>query len=164
MPHLQVVKTTRSEAAWLGAGLLGAVLLRASVQPCPTGAFVEDDDASPGFVAECEEAVRTIMYAVAPWQRSLLIDTRYRARRRPSRAELEEVGEDQILLGLYTAPPATITVYEESIIQTGQSAFDVISHELRHRWGYDHKQFEMRQACRATKQGQVMRHGNRRHR
>ena len=161
MPSPQVVKTTRQEAALLGASALGWLLLRAAVQPCPEG-FVEDDDSSAAFLAECESAVRTLYVSVPPWQRALLIDTRFRARRRPSTREREGIPDDQLLLGLYTAPPATITVYEEEIQQSFQSVSEVIRHELSHRWGYDHKTFEMHQTCRATRKGSILHHGSKR--
>ncbi|MGH7611779.1 MAG: hypothetical protein ACREN4_07145 [Candidatus Dormibacteria bacterium] len=161
MRQMQVILPTRTETAWLGAATLAVGVLGASLRPC-RDAFWDDDDASPEFVAAAEQATVDIYTSVSTWQRALMVDTRFRARRRPSARERAELPPEQLLLGLYTAPPATITIYEENLYQSDMTVAQVIRHELHHRWGYDHKAYEMRQNCAVLPGGGPIQHGRRR--
>ncbi|MGH7639487.1 MAG: hypothetical protein ACREN7_00145 [Candidatus Dormibacteria bacterium] len=163
MRQVQLVLPSRAEAAWLGAATLAVGVLGASLRP-QRDIFFDDDDASPEFVFAAEEATVDIYTSVSTWQRALMVDTRFRARRRPSARERAELPPDQLLLGLYTAPPATVTIFEENIEHSDMTIAQVIRHELSHRWGYDHKTFEMRQNCAVVRGGGPIRHGRGRRR
>lgn len=163
MRQMQVILPSRAEAAWLGAATLAVGVLGATLRPC-RDIFWDDDDASPDFLAAAQQATADIYTSVSTWQRALMVDTRYRARRRPNARERAELPPEQLLLGLYTAPPATITVFEENISQSDMTISQVLRHELHHRWGYDHKTYEMRTNCAVLRGGGLIRHDRRRRR
>ena len=72
----------------------------------------------------------------------MLRDTEIRIDDQPSNNDLAlvagEVGPGDHLLGLFTHPPSKIQLFASSIIAIGYDPVDVATHELGHRFNYDH--------------------------
>ena len=72
----------------------------------------------------------------------MLVDTEIRVYDQPSKNDLalvaSEVGKDGHLLGLFTHPPSKIQLFASSIVAVGYDPVDVATHELGHRFNYDH--------------------------
>ena len=72
----------------------------------------------------------------------MLLDTEIVVQDEPSKKDIalvaNEVGDSGVLLGLFTHPPAKIQLFASSILEVGYDPVDVATHELGHRFNYDH--------------------------
>lgn len=72
----------------------------------------------------------------------MLVDTTIYVCDEPTKHDIslvaEDVGDDGKLLGLFTHPPSVIQLFAANIIEVGYDPVDVITHELGHRFNYDH--------------------------
>ena len=72
----------------------------------------------------------------------MLLDTEIEIKDQPSKKEISmvasDVGDHGVLLGLFTHPPSKIQLFASSILEVGYDPVDVATHELGHRFNYDH--------------------------
>ena len=102
------------------------------------------------FQRMATELLRELQVTAEPEVQPLIASTLWHLQFQPSVAQLNLLRPppepDQVLLGLFTAPPPTITIFENNIrlvaSKEGQElrerVRDVIIHELQHRFGLNH--------------------------
>ena len=95
--------------------------------------------------------------SLSPFEYGLLTDTRFYVDEKPKPADLQAAGVPPggHLLGLFTAPPATITLYADEILAVGADPTEIAVHELGHRFGYDHSRYEAAVALLTSPAGET---------
>lgn len=96
---------------------------------------------SPDAVLSAQQTLRDILPTLEPVERALVLDTDLGIADVPSKNDLRlaKVPDGRVLLGIFTAPPARITIFERNVAAAGASIREVLLHELGHRVGHDHK-------------------------
>lgn len=105
--------------------------------------------------ADCDEMAGAIGYflwgqgaaafadSLPPGDLDLLVHTEIAVEQTASRADMAATGTPAgfTLLGIYTYPPPLIRVFADGVLGTHHDPVDVVSHELGHRFGFDHSRF-----------------------
>ena len=84
-----------------------------------------------------------IAWRLPPDEQQMLIDTSIQVQDHPNSEDIalvsDEVGDGH-LLGLFTHPPSKIQIFASSALAVGYDPVDIATHELGHRFGYDHSE------------------------
>ncbi len=99
------------------------------------------------FKRAAEAQVRREVISTVPGERALILDTTFKVKAWPDAQDCIGQIPGGLLLGLYTSPPPTITVFEGPTLKAGKTAAEVIHHEIGHRLGYDHSIADIRRQC-----------------
>ena len=102
---------------------------------------------TPDFRAEVKSQVNRELISLTPFERALVLDTHFQVKMWPSAADCAGQIPGGLLLGLYTSPPPTITVFQGPTMKAGKTAAEVVHHEVGHRLGYDHSIADIRRQC-----------------
>lgn len=102
---------------------------------------------TPEFRDQVKSQVNRELVSLTPFERALVLDTHFRVKMWPNAQDLYGQVPGGLLLGLYTSPPPTITVFQGPTVQAGKTAAEVVHHEIGHRLGYDHSIADIRRLC-----------------
>ena len=93
---------------------------------------------------EARNAYHWLVERLPPAQRALVWDTQLVIRDYPQRDECALVGlrQGNLLLGLYTAPPPRVAIFEQNARKAGVPIAEVLIHEMDHRLGLTHEEMD----------------------